>query len=156
MKNFLALLGLVAVVGAGTYFLCYHQAMAPAEGVTSEGTDAELAWLQREFALEAKQYKRVVALHRAYRPACADQCVRYTAAHRRLTELLKRSARWSPEMDAVFAEQARVESECHASMLKYAYDVAACMSDEQGRRYLEMIKLQLLEGDPAGMFISSR
>ena len=117
---------------------------------------AELVWLKSEFGLDAAQYEKVVALHHAYRPVCADHCTRYVAAHRRLGDLLKNSASWSPEMDAAFAEQARIQSECHASMLKYAYSVAACMSPEQGRRYLEMIKMQLVEGDPAGMFAAAR
>jgi hypothetical protein len=78
------------------------------------------------------------------------------AAHRRLADLLKSQTTWSLEASALIAEQARVQGECHASMLKYAYDVAACMSPEQGPRYLEMIKMQLIEGDPAGMFAASR
>jgi hypothetical protein len=156
MKKFLVLLALVVVVGVASYYFCYHRAMASVVVVTPDGTDAELAWLKSEFALDAAQYEKVAALHHAYRPVCADHCTRYVAAHRRLEDLLKTKASWSPEMDAAFAEQARIQSECHASMLKYAYSVAACMSPEQGRRYLEMIKLQLIEGDPAGMFAAAR
>ena len=155
MKKLFVLLALVVLVGAGSYYFCYHRAMASIVVVTPDGTDAELAWLKREFALDSAQYEKVVALHRAYRPVCADHCTRYVAAHRRLTDLLKSSALWSPEMDTAFADQARIQSECHASMLKYAYRVAACMSPEPGRRYLEMIKLQLIEGDPAGMFAAA-
>jgi hypothetical protein len=156
MKKFFILLGLVVVVGAVSYYICYHRAMASVVVVTPDGTDAELAWLKSEFGLTPVQYEKVLALHHAYRPVCADHCRRYVAAHRRLTDLLKERASWSPEMDSAFAEQARVQSECHASMLKYAYDVASCMSPEQSRRYLEMIKMQLIEGDPAGMFAASR
>jgi hypothetical protein len=68
MKKLLVLLGLVAAVGAATYFICYHRAMASVVVVTPDGTDAELAWLRREFALMPAQYDRVLALHRAYQP----------------------------------------------------------------------------------------
>lgn len=153
MKKILLLLAIAAVVGVCSYTLVYHRAMQPV--ITPDGTDAELGWLKGEFALTSEQYEKVLALHHAYRPVCADHCQRYVAAHQRLADLLKQSA-WSGEATAALAERARVQSECHASMLKYAYDVAACMTPEQGRRYLEMIKLQLMEGDPAGMFAVAR
>ena len=155
MKRFWLLLGLVVLVGATSYAIYYNRAMADAV-VTPDGTDAELGWLKREFALDSAQYEKVLALHHAYRPVCADHCNRYIAVRKRLDELLKNQSSWTPEASAAIAEQARIQGECHASMLKYAYDVAACMSPEQGRRYLAMIKLQLMEGDPAGMFAAAR
>lgn len=156
MKKLVVLLLLVAAVGVATYYICLHRAMASVVVVTPDGTDAELAWLKSEFKLTDAQYEKVLAQHHAYRPVCADHCTRYVAAHRRLAELLKRNATWSPEMDTAIADQAKIQSECHGSMLKYAYSVAACMSPDQGHRYLEMIKMQLVEGDPAGMFASAR
>lgn len=155
MKRFLLLLGLVVLVGATSYAIYYNRAMADVV-VTPDGTDAELGWLKREFALDSAQYGKVLALHHAYRPICADHCNRYIAVRKRLDELLKNQSSWTPEASAAIAEQARIQGECHASMLKYAYDVAACMSADQGRRYLAMIKMQLMEGDPAGMFAAAR
>lgn len=156
MKKFFILLGLIAVVGVASYYVCFHRAMASVVVITPDGTDAELAWLKSEFALTPAQYEKVLALHHAYRPVCAEHCSNYMATHRKLADLLKNQTQWSPEAGTLIAEQARIQSECHASMLKYAYDVAACMSPDQGRRYLEMIKMQLIEGDPAGMFAAAR
>ena len=96
MKKFLALLALVLAVGFGSYALVYQRAMESVV-VTPDGTDAELAWLKREFALTPAQYEKVLTLHHAYRPVCAGHCDRYLAAHRRLAELLKEQAAWSPE-----------------------------------------------------------
>ena len=154
MKKLWVLVALVAVVGVTSYAIYYNRAMADVV-VTPDGTDAELGWLKREFSLDAAQYEKVLALHHAYRPICADHCNRYIAVRKRLDELLKNQT-WTPDASAAIAEQARIQGECHASMLKYAYDVAACMSPEQGRRYLAMIKMQLMEGDPAGMFAAAR
>ena len=156
MKKFLTLLGLVIVVGVVAYAVCYHRAMASVVVVTPDGTDAELAWLKSEFSLTPAQYEKVLVLHQQYQPICGGHCSRYIAVHHRLADLLKTQTIWSDEAGAAIAEQAQVQSECHASMLKYAYAVAACMSPEQGRRYLEMIKMQLVEGDPAGMFAAAR
>lgn len=155
MKRLWVLLGLVVLVGATSYAIYYNRAMA--DGVmTPDGTDAELAWLRREFALTPVQYEKVLALHNAYRPICAEHCIRYIAVRQRLDALLKTQTSWSPEASGAIAEQALIQGECHGSMLKYAYDVAACMTPEQSRRYLEMVKLQLMEGDPAGMFAAAR
>lgn len=150
MKKLFLLLGLVVAAGAASYAICYHRAMA-AVVVTPDGTDAELAWLKHEFALTPEQYGKVLALHQAYRPVCAAHCASYAAAHEHLAEMLKNQTNLSPEANAAIVEMARIQSDCHASMLKYAYDVAACMSPGQGRRYLDMIKAQILGGDPAGM-----
>ncbi|MGH7945719.1 MAG: hypothetical protein ACREH8_04890, partial [Opitutaceae bacterium] len=144
MKRFWVLIALVVVVGATSYAVYYHRVMADLV-VTPGGTEAELAWLKREFALAPVQYEQVLKLHHAYRPMCAEHCNRYIAVRRRLDDLLKHQTSWTPEASAAIAEQARIQGECHASMLKYAYDVAACMAPEQGRRYLAMIKMQLME-----------
>jgi len=156
MKRLPLLLGLIVLVGGATYLVCYRFAIGPSVVVTPDGTDAELAWLQREFALTPTHYEKVLALHHAYRPVCADHCARYLAAHDRLKSKLQEQTAWAPEIGEAIAEMARLESECHASMLKYSFNVAACMSPEQGRRYLDMIKLQITKGDPAGMFAATR
>src|SRR5258707_15081716 len=116
MKRFPLLRVLVAGVGVGIYFFCYHRAMASVVVVTPDGTDAELGWLKREFALDSAHYEKVVALHHAYSPVCAEHCTRYVAAHRRLGDLLKNKASWSPERNAAFAEQAPIQSESQSSM----------------------------------------
>src|ERR1700676_5535075 len=111
MKKFLFLLGLVVAVAAVSYYVCYHRAMASVVVMTPDGTDAELAWLKSEFALTSAQYDKVLTLHHAYSPVCADHCSRYMAAHRRLADLLKNQTSWSLEAGAAIAEQARVQSE---------------------------------------------
>lgn len=155
MKKVLVLLVAIIAVGATSYLISYRRAFAPVV-VTPDGTDSELAWLKHEFQLTDAQYDKVLKLHRAYRPVCASHCSRYIETHHRLNDLLKSEVSWSPEIAQAMSAQAQVQSECHASMLKYAYDVANCMSPREGRRYLEMIKLQIVDGDPARMFEKAR
>jgi hypothetical protein len=155
MKRFLIVLVMAVAFGIASYRISYHCDMASVV-VTPDGTDAELGWLKHEFALTPAQYEKILALHRAYSPVCAGHCARYREVHQRLDTLLKNQTTWTPEAGAALDELARIQSECHVSMLKYAYGVAACMSPEEGRRYLDMIKLQLVHGDPAGMFAASR
>lgn len=154
MKKSLLVLGLAILTGIVVYQLSYTWTLA--EQKPAMGTDAELAWLGREFSLSPVQFEKVSALHVAYTPICAAHCTNYIAAHRRLTALLQSRTAWSPEVGTAIAEQARIQAECHGAMLKYAYEVAACMSPAESARYLEMIKRQLTDGDPAGMFASAR
>jgi len=151
MKKLFIVLGLAVAVGLVSYFCCYRHAMASVVVVTPDGTDAELAWLKHEFALTPAQYEKILTLHRAYQPVCAGHCARYMAARQRLETLLKEQQGWSPDEGAALDEIARVRSECHQAMLRYAYTVAACMSPEEGRRYLQMIDTRLLSGEPADM-----
>lgn len=150
MKKLLLLLVSAAAIGLASYICYYHHAMA-AVVVTPDGTDAELAWLKREFALTPAQYEKILGLHRAYQPVCAGHCARYMAAQQRLESLLQKQTAWSPDEGAALDEIARVRSECHQAMLHYAYAVAACMSPDEGRRYLDMINRRLLAGNPADM-----
>lgn len=154
MKRLLFVLALAVAVGAASYVTCYRHVMATAV-LTPDGTDADLAWLKREFALTPAQFEKVLALHHAYCPVCADHCARYAAERTRLESLLKEKDAWSPEIGQTVAAIAAIRSECRQSMLHHAYEVAACMSPEEGRRYLDMIREQVLAEEPAGMMAHS-
>ncbi|MGA3006965.1 MAG: hypothetical protein ABSE59_03640, partial [Opitutaceae bacterium] len=80
----------------------------------------------------------------------------YMAARERLQTLLKENSAWTPETGATIEDIARIRGECRQSMLRYAYDVAACMSPEEGRRYLDLIRARILAEDPANMMGNPR
>jgi hypothetical protein len=155
MKRLLIVLCLAVAAGVASYRICYHCAMASVV-VTPDGTDAELGWLKHEFALTPAQYEKILALHHAYSPVCGGHCSRYMAAREHLQTLLKENPAWSPETGATIEEIARIRGECRKSMLRYAYDVAACMSPGQGQRYLDMIRARVLSEDPANMMGNPR
>ena len=155
MKRLVLVLCLAAAVGIASYFICYHQVMACVV-VAPDGTDAELGWLKQEFSLTPAQYEKVLALHHAYSPVCGGHCARYMAAQMHLQSLLKEKSAWSPETGATIEEIARIRGECRASMLRYAYDVAACMSPGEGQRYLDMIRARILSEDPDNMMGNPR
>jgi len=150
MKRILIVLVLAAAFGVASYRISYRCAMASVV-ITPDGTDAELGWLKHEFALTPAQYEKVLALHHAYSPVCGGHCARYMAAREHLKSLLKENTAWSPEVGATIEEIARIRGECRQSMLRYAYDVAACMSPDEGRRYLAMIRARILAEDPVNM-----
>jgi hypothetical protein len=155
MKKILVVLVLAVAVGVASYRISYHCAMSSVV-ITPDGTDAELGWLKHEFALTPAQYEKVLALHHAYSPVCGGHCARYLAARAHLQSLLEGNSSWSPEVGAAIEEIARIRGECRQSMLRYAYDVAACMSPEEGRRYLDMIRARILSEDPVNMMGNPR
>ncbi|HXA81090.1 MAG TPA: periplasmic heavy metal sensor [Opitutaceae bacterium] len=150
MKRFLIVLFMAVAFGVASYRVSYHCAMASVV-IAPDGTDAELGWLKHEFALTPAQYEKVLALHHAYSPVCGGHCARYMAAREHLQSLLKENTAWSPEAGSAIEEIARIRGECRQSMLRYAYDVAACMSPDEGRRYLDMIRARILAEDPVNM-----
>ncbi len=98
----------------------------------------ELAWLTREFELTADQAARIQSLHAAYRPVCAQHC----AAIERTRTTLAHAAS-SEDRTAAEAQLERLVATCHDSTEAHLEAVAAVMSPDQGRRYLEMIRPRL-------------
>lgn len=154
MRPIILIIAAVAV-GAASFMLCYR--LSRADGVAGlAGTSSELEWLRTEFDLTPAQTERVAARHEEYLPQCQEHCARYRDGRQRLDEMLRRQPGWSLEVDSVVKELSAIRSECHQSLLRYASDVAACMPPEQGRRYLAMIREQVLRGDPTGMLAGTR
>jgi hypothetical protein len=102
----------------------------------------ELAWLKKEFNLADAEYARIVALHQAYLPQCAERCRRIEELNTKLRQLVAASPSVTPEIQAVMAERAKMRADCEAEMLKHFLEVSRTMPPEQGRRYLSWIEQQ--------------
>ena len=126
-------LGLVG--GAGTYWgmTSGHRAILRKE-------QPELAWLQREFELSDADYERIVGLHQAYLPRCAELCARIAGTESRIRTLLDQTDQVTPEIEELLVEAARTRVECQTSMLEHFFAVSRAMPPEQGRRYLVWVR----------------
>ena len=139
MKRLTGFLLLVLVVAASAYGLTRY--------LGSQRNEDQWTWLRREFHLSDAQYARIVALHQAYQPVCADHCRRIGALQQRLAELERSGAGQSP--DYVAAQQAwqDVKLECNRATLLHLQRVAAEMAPDQGRRYLALTVPRLAQFD---------
>ncbi len=112
-------------------------ATAPSHGEASQ--DSELAWLASEFALDAPTFQRVRELHTRYRPQCEELCRRINDHNRRLRTALLESQDLNPEAARLIAEGARLRVECQTALARHLFEVAHCLPNEQGRRYLDLM-----------------
>lgn len=119
---FTVLLALVAAAGSYAAFYALNRPSAEVRAAAQSG-DA-LEWLRAEFKLNEDQFARIKAIHDGYGDVCAEHC-------RMIREA--KQTRQSAE------EVARLEKVCVDSMTAHFERVAAIMTPEQGRRYLETV-----------------
>jgi hypothetical protein len=143
MKRALVILLAALVLGAATYFLCFRMATQPMRRIAS--VNNELVWLAAEFRLSPDQTKRVEALHSAYEPRCSAMCRRIAENNAQLDKLIAGGREFTPEMERLLRESAKIQMECRRDMLQHIYAVAAVMPPAQGERYIGLLKMQVLQ-----------
>ncbi len=102
----------------------------------------ELAWLKNEFKLSDAEYTRIVKLHEAYLPQCAQRCMRIAELNDKLEALLSQASTVTPQIQTVLADRAKMRADCEAEMLNHFLEVSRMMPPEQGQRYLQWVEQQ--------------
>ncbi len=138
MKRPFLLLPLGLLAGCLTFGMAHWWTTREPRALAREPR-SELGWLRREFHLDDDRFARVVALHEAYRPTCAELCRRIADQNRRLEETALASSSMDTNLAALVSETGRVRDDCRRAMLAHLYSVAAEMPPAQGRRYLELM-----------------
>jgi hypothetical protein len=133
------LLGLVlATVGfSGIYYL-----RTTACRTMMRDPQPELAWLKKEFNLGDAEFKRVVQLHEAYLPQCAERCRQIERQNQKIQLLLSKSSEVTAEVQQLITEGAKMRAACETEMLKHFVQVSRTMPPEQGQRYLVWVERQ--------------
>lgn len=133
------LLGLVGSIAA--FAVCYLAGTASSRELMRQ-PKPELAWLKQEFNLGNAEYARIVELHQAYLPGCAERCRLIEEQNAKLAQLMVGTTNLTPEVEAVMARRAKMRTDCEAEMLKHFLEVSRTMAPEQGRRYLTWVEQQ--------------
>ncbi|HEY0943816.1 MAG TPA: periplasmic heavy metal sensor [Opitutaceae bacterium] len=142
-----ALAVLVAlVVGFGAYGLTRWLA-AP----TASDTD-EMTWLRREFHLTPAQAEKIEQLHAAYEPVCMEHCMQILTARKQLTALAGSGREDSAEYRQAQADMERLKRVCTEATRQHLETVAAAMSPDEGRRYIELVGPKLSQHEHAQPF----
>jgi hypothetical protein len=146
----IVLLGVaVALLASALY---YRSATAPTHTML-EHAGGELEWLKTEFHLNDVQFQAVRQLHEEYAPKCEQMCARIADANAKADRLISAQTAVSPELAAALEECAAVHADCHRAMLGHIYAVAGQMPKDQAARYIEMMKVRVL--DPGLMPVGS-
>jgi Spy/CpxP family protein refolding chaperone len=141
MKKALIILALALAAGYCTFaFVRSSKETVPAGhagGASLLEAMPELSWLRQELKLTDLQFKKVSALHSAYRPKCIEMCDRIVEAHERLERIADDAKGVTPELEAAISDHARIHTECQTEMLKHLYQTAALLDEEQAKLYLD-------------------
>jgi len=144
MKRWLWLFCLALVVG--------FAAFAVTQRCMRHALPDEMTWLREEFAVTAAQADAIEQLNTAYDPVCAEHCRRIGAARHRLQSLL--AAPNTPAADLADAQNTwqSLCAECTTATRAHLEAVAAQMSPEQGKRYLDLVGPKLTRREPGKPF----
>ncbi|PTY03808.1 hypothetical protein DB347_21510 [Opitutaceae bacterium EW11] len=115
-------------------------------------TGDQMAWLRHEFHLNDEQAAQITQLNAAYEPICANHCERIAAARDRLRTLEIEGKKNGPEYEAATADWNALRAECSRATRQQLERVAAVMSPDEGRRYLDMIGAKLTKFDHSKPF----
>lgn len=141
MKKVVAILSIGILLSAAAFTGFYYFGTASTRALMTE-PQPELAWLKQEFKLSDPEYSRILRLHEAYLPQCAQRCLRIAELNRRLQQLLSTASSLTPEIRSTLAERARLRADCEAEMLNHFIEVSRMMPPAQGQRYLEWVEHQ--------------
>jgi len=133
------LAGLVLFTAAFSGF--YYLGTASCRAMLN-GPQPELAWLKKEFRLSDAEFARIIQLHEAYLPKCAERCSRIAALNGRLQQLLSQSPNITPELREILAQRAQMRADCEAEMLNHFLEISRTMPPAQGQRYLQWVEQQ--------------
>jgi hypothetical protein len=143
MKRLVVVLALALFLGLGAYFTFY----GVARSTFCQGPDARdpVSWTRQEFHLTDVQYAQVKQLEAAYHPHCMGMCDAINQSHQTLKNLILANGTMTPEIEAALKKDGEVQQECRAGMLRHFYEVSQVMSPDDGKRYLQMMQVQVVE-----------
>ncbi len=141
-RSWLILLG-GFFAGFVAYAAIYHHASSVQRSM-EQSTRPELTWLKHEYHLSNDQFNRVVGLHDAYYPRCAQMCRRIDDQNTKVQKLLAATNSITPEIKNALAEAAQLRAECEAAMLEHFYEVSRAMPPDEGKRYLAWVQQETL------------
>lgn len=129
---------LLVLVAALAGYGITRLALRPLGSSAAVGTDAQLAWLEREFGLTPASTEEIRRLKAGYRPVCEAHCAAIGRA-----ETDRRAALASADpaaLAAADAELARLKDVCAEATLAHLRSIAEQMSPAQGARFLAIMQ----------------
>lgn len=143
MKRGILILIVALIAGVAAFCGVRSYKMAGQKSVLLDSTP-ELSWLKSELKLSDRQFAKVSELHSAYRPKCAEMCLRISAAHEQMVELIHQNPDVTPELEKAIHRHAEIHAECQEAMLRHVFETAGVMDRGQAAVYLkEMLPFAL-------------
>ena len=109
-----------------------------------------MSWLRHEFHLTDPQFAAIERLHGEFTGACDEHCRAIREARRRLEALRTERPTSLPAIEASERRVAELTRICETSLERHLEQVAALMSPEDGRCYLDTMRPLLARFNHAG------
>ncbi len=135
MKFFLRTVVLLGLAAAVVGFFCYRMGSDKALHAAATKRDT-MEWLRTDFHLSEAQFAAVKKLHAEYAPSCEEHCRHIQSARKALAAA---GATDATALASAGQKLQELRSSCELAMTRHVRQVAAVMSPEDGRRYLEMV-----------------
>ncbi len=133
-----------AALFVGSFFLSQRVSMV------CEAPPNNLAWLRKEYHLNAAEMARIQKLHQDYLTQCNVMCQMITAKEKEVATALDNATNVTPVAEQKLAELATCRAQCQSHMLQFFAAVSRVMPPAEGRRYLgemQSATLGLLKGN---------
>jgi len=134
------LIFILGIALAGAAYCGFYFLGSASQRDLTESPAPELMWLKKEFSLNDAEFKRVSALHAAYRPQCEERCRRIAAKNDELRALLGQTNALTAEIEKKLTEASELRLECQKAMLEHFIEVSQTMPPERGKRYLAWVE----------------
>jgi len=139
----LAILMLLAVA---TGYTCYHLSSARDLQAAARKGDA-MAWLRADFHLDDRQFAAIKQLHEGYAPACEEHCRLIQEAIKARDTLRATGGADATALAAAERTLQERRTTCETAISAHVRQVAALMSPEDGRRYLDLVLPRIADFD---------
>jgi Spy/CpxP family protein refolding chaperone len=154
MKRLVVILALAVLLGAGVYFLSYGIALCTYCRVPDSHDPS--GWMRQEFHLTDAQYAQVKKLDEAYYPHCAEMCDKIDQSHTALKNLILSNRTMTPEIEAALQKDSAIQQQCRSDMLHHFYEVSQVMPPEEGKRYLQIMQVQVVEPEKTSISVAAQ
>ena len=103
-----------------------------------------MEWLRADFHLTDEQFVAIQKLHVEYAPSCEEHCRRIQSANKVLAQAADPAAKAVAEQ-----KMQELRLSCELALVRHVRQVAAVMSPEEGRRYVELVSPRVVDFDHA-------
>ena len=131
--------GVIAVAALFAGVVAYRSNCNPALHMAARNGDT-MGWLRDEFHLDHQQFAMIERMHRDYSVVCDIHCRTIRAALANRAALLKDPNRDPHDLARIDEQLRSVGAECEQALRRHLEQVAAVMSPEDGRCYLETVQ----------------
>lgn len=143
MRRLVVILALAVLLGSGAYFVFYGIARCTFCRVPDANDPS--SWMRQEFHLNDAQYSQVKKIDAEYYPHCSDMCAQIVQSHRALKNLILTHGTMTPEIEVALQKDGAVRQKCREDMLRHFYEVSQAMPPAEGKRYLQIMQVQVVE-----------